>query len=140
MLDQWTKVCIHLCRSPSNTNIYQFLNDLEFLISHENENDSVRFVIGDVNIDLTNLGSTQVNDYLNTLSQYNYVSQINDFTRIQGNSKSCLDHIFIAGVNQSLIKACIIESSITDHFSQIIKILNNPLKNTKVEKNINPTY
>jgi len=68
---------------------------------------------------------------VNTLAKFDYTSAINDFTRITNNSKTCIDHIFINNyiklndsqvIDSDALKAYILKTSITDHFSTIITL------------------
>lgn len=117
-------ICVY--RSPSNRNIENFINDLEILINHNNSNNtSVTCLLGDININLLDEDNDEVNSYLNTLSQYNFISYINTITREQGDSKTCIDHFFCSGLDPSSIHSCVIETRQTDHYSQYIKIKND---------------
>lgn len=79
-----------------------------------------------------------VNDYLNILGEEGYISLINSPTRIQGNTQSCLDHIFLKtkkyACNNTEIIPIIVETHITDHYSTIAQIVIPEKKeNTKKE-------
>lgn len=60
------------------------------------------------------------------MNEYGFTSAINSPTRIQGNSKSCLDHIFIKSKERSIndiVIPMIIETSATDHYSVAIQVV-----------------
>lgn len=116
------KSTIHLLgiyRSPSTHNVEPFVNSLEKLIEQQNR----LVIVGDININLQDKNCKEYQRYIDTLSTYGYISCINDMTRIQGEQKSCIDHIFIhESIYTDQIKALNVETKITDHFTQIINI------------------
>lgn len=76
-------------------------------------------LIGDMNINLLDDTNGQVISYMACLEQSGFVSLIDCATRVQGDSRSCIDHIFF----RKYVTSCmvgVIESSITDHFSTVI--------------------
>nr|CAI5826526.1 unnamed protein product [Callosobruchus analis] len=70
---------------------------------------------GDINVDI--LSDTSIsNDYLNMMSENNYNSMINGYTRIQGESKSCIDHIFLkTQESDENFNPILLNYTITDH-------------------------
>lgn len=93
---------------------------------------------GDTNINLFD-DSAESNLYFNTLAKFGYTSTINDYTRITDNSKTCIDHIFINNylnsndnkiTDSDTLKAYILKTSITDHFSSIITLRKSNCKPT----------
>lgn len=80
--------------------------------------------IGDINLNI-NQENEIVFDYMNILSENNFVSLINKNTRIQGGSASCIDHIFLKSRLNDIQKEClpiVLKSCITDHFSTILSL------------------
>lgn len=79
-------------------------------------------ILGDININILEDTAT-VNNYLNNMYQAGFLQCINDYTRIQNDHKSCIDHIFMkTKINKNEIIPIILESTVTDHFSVIIQI------------------
>lgn len=105
-------------RSPSSDmqkfNIH--LND--YLRSIEKKGIDYYLLVGDINIDILNDNNKNPDDYLNILSEFNYLSYINKPTRVGDNSSSCIDHIFLKCKNSvhEKNKSFIYEYQITDHF------------------------
>lgn len=103
---------------PPSTDVKKFnfhLND--YLKSIERKGIDYYLLVGDINIDILN-NDKNSDDYLNILSEYDYLSYINKPTRIDGNSSSCIDHIFLKCKNSvhEKNKSFIYEYQITDHF------------------------
>lgn len=75
---------------PPATDITNFVDSLSELFRRCIKNETKSLFLGDINIDIlkTNFDSQ---NYLNTLSEFDFVSTINKPTRLN----SCLDHIFL---------------------------------------------
>lgn len=74
-------------------------------------------VIGDININI--LGDKDfIHQYLNILHEEGYVSQINNYTRVTKNTKSCIDHVFLKKITSSKcdLSPIIFKHLITDHY------------------------
>lgn len=109
-------------RTPSIQDTIPFEESLHKLLT-KTKNQMKPIIVGDINIDISDKLSFKCENYLNMLSEHGYISCINDYTRVQNNSKSCIDHIFIPEIFYSKqIQSYIIETNITDHFSQIINL------------------
>jgi len=90
------------------------LNALLKVIDDSKINNAITVLTGDMNINL----KENNNGYLNLLSEYQYVSFINVYTRLPiGFNHACLDHIFINGNDYLMTKinAGVILTDITDH-------------------------
>lgn len=112
------KIIITSVYRPPSTNVFEFIKAFKVYLTTLEQSD-YNFVIGDLNIDIL-ADKDYVNEYLDTLYESGFTSLINKITRIQGNSKSCLDHIFLKTPNthhQLSTKASIFCSAITDHYS-----------------------
>lgn len=59
--------------------------------------------------------SKNSNDYLNVLAKHEYISCINNFTRVTESSNTCIDHIFIRNIETNNINLNILRCDITDH-------------------------
>lgn len=97
-----------------------FIEDLENYLQTLHRSD-IQILVGDININIRETNQI-VGDYLNVLSQLGFKSYINESTRIEGQTKTCIDHIFMKNnfVHDNEVKAMIIESKITDHYPIII--------------------
>lgn len=103
-------------RTPSIRDPEPFINSLGNLIKHHSPT-----VVGDININIKDDSSPYTDSYLNMFSEHGYISCINDHTRTTESTESCIDHIFIPNkLYDNRIIALNIQTSITDHFSQII--------------------
>lgn len=74
-------------------------------------------------IDIRNNTNDTVNKYLNLMTAFEYKLYINTETRISGNSKTCLGHIFINHTKEVYKYPRALKSDITDHFSTILQII-----------------
>lgn len=118
----------------------QFITSLgEYLLNENFIGDHI--LCGDININLFD-DSIESNSYVNTLAKFGYTSAINDFTRITDNSKTCIDHIFInnyfklndsQNTDSDALKAYILKTSITDHFSTIITLEKSNCKSNTID-------
>lgn len=119
-----------LYRSPSSRED-EFVVHLEHYLKQVNNISSdYHVIIGDMNID-TNKENELVSCYLNTMSEHGYFSMVNENTREQGESRSCIDHIFLRMKNLHRHDECfsgVFDTSITDHKSTMLGI---PCKNTE---------
>lgn len=114
-----------LYRSP-DSNAKEFVESLYTLLER-NDNSGYEFQIftGDINIDLLNSEQNVTCQYLNILGEFGYVSTINDPTRVQGSSKSCIDHIFLKIRSDYLNNTVpiVLKTFITDHFTSLLQIV-----------------
>lgn len=75
-----------------------------------------------------------VSKYLNILASSNFISCINNFTRITNVSKSCIEHTFINDISN--LSSYIIKTDITDHYSLAIGIdSDNFIEKCIIDKN-----
>ncbi|CAH2013763.1 unnamed protein product [Acanthoscelides obtectus] len=106
---------------PNSTNVQDFVNNLDSYL-RSTANCDISLLVGDINIDLfreheySNLG------YVNMLQQNGYISQINTPTRVDSNSSTIIDHIFLKAnrfkVSETAIecKPILLENCMTDHY------------------------
>lgn len=109
-------------RSPS-TDELQFLDDFKDFLTN-NSAQMLEIIIGDININIINKDHI-ANNYLNLLASLGFVSHINNPTRLGNTSATCLDHIFIKGIennNINNISSAIYHTTITDHSTTLVKI------------------
>nr|CAI5828906.1 unnamed protein product [Callosobruchus analis] len=126
--------CIY--RTPSG-NEDMFVNDLGLYLNQTKQDAYSQILVGDMNIKI-NTNSNVVHDYLNLLSEHNYVSMINQLTRIHGVTGSCIDHIFLKCDKYNMHHDClsmVFENHITDHRATILG-LPILLKNRKSDNSL----
>lgn len=101
---------------PPSTDVNLFLDGLsEYMTVNDNSNDNFIF-IGDINIDISS-DSSIAEKYKNILESEGCLSVINKPTRIQGNSKTTIDHIFIkSNKTAQSLKGFVLNSKFTDHY------------------------
>lgn len=112
---------------PPSSCPYAFNTSLDSYLRLNNIKSDLCFFVGDLNIDILS-NAEYTNEYLNILSEHGFKSLINEHTRIQNESKSCLDHIFIKSKYNvdDRVLPMIVQSDITDHYITISQlILNN---------------
>lgn len=75
-------------------------------------------------------------DYLNIMASNNFISCINNYTRVTNTTKTCIDHIFSKNIDLQCINSFILKCNITDHYGTIIQFSHklNPI-NTHSKKN-----
>lgn len=134
-LENHTFNILTVYRSPSLQTQY-YLNELANYI----ETNEPNIILGDINIDLTNITNRNLTDnYLNLLTKNYFVSCINEPTRITPNNKSCLDHIFIKPTRFKPT-ALVYKISLTDHFATILSLdtgkYSNPSSDTRTNSYI----
>jgi hypothetical protein len=105
-------------RSPS-TDPEIFINDLNTYIK-ENCTHPDEIITGDINIDISKYSELS-ETYLNCLIENGFISTINKHTRVQNNSASCIDHIFLkAKFKTDEIIPIVVKMNITDHYPVIL--------------------
>ncbi|XP_050504323.1 uncharacterized protein LOC126883122 [Diabrotica virgifera virgifera] len=112
-----------LYRSP-NTCPITFNNNLMNYLNNINKSD-IHIFVGDININLLEYNEEFVEDYKSIMSEYGFISYINEYTRPA--SKTYLDHLFVkCSLNfENNIKSYIFRyHDITDH-SPIALSINN---------------
>lgn len=86
--------------------------------------------VGDININIFD-NNDFVHNYLNIMGENGLTSAINTFTRVEGESRSCIDHLFIKDIKQCFrCVPVVLESNITDHFSIIMQLIEHGKKQT----------
>lgn len=144
---------------PHSVNTFGFIRELDRFLRCNAKNDC-EFFVGDLNINI--LGhSDECLEYLNTLYEYGFVSLINKVTRVENNSRTCIDHIFLKDktLTRENLTPIVLHSSITDHFPimisyqkpyitlsekaktiEIVKTDIKKLKKLATEQNFNTVY
>lgn len=110
---------------PPSTSPINFVQELySYLHTESQEPCDFHIIVGDTNLNILH-DKKITSDYLNVMSEFNFVSTINTYTRIQGIFKSCIDHIFIQSKKQDIENICssfVLNSNITDHCSIILNL------------------
>ncbi len=78
-------------------------------------------LIGDINANLISTDK-KTERYLDVLYEAGFICGIDKPTRVDGNSRTCIDHIFVNHENIENIRTAIIETEITDHYSIFLSI------------------
>ena len=103
--------------------ISDFLEALEnYLIVNKKSNRQI--IIGDININIKAC-KQEVIDYCTLLAENEFISTINSVTRPNKNGGTCIDHIFVKGIDN--YKSYSIQHMISDHFMTGI-IINQDIK------------
>ncbi|KAJ8947641.1 hypothetical protein NQ317_008848 [Molorchus minor] len=105
------------CPQQFNDKLYNYLKTIS------TEATEVKVIMGDINIDI--MDSNEISqEYLNIMAEWGYTSAINNYTRVQGNSKSCIDHLFFNIQNMPNISMIpmILKTCISDHFSVVLQV------------------
>lgn len=103
---------------------YNFNENLKLYLGDIRKNLDYSIFLGDLNINILDQ-KDYTQDYLNILYEQGYISQINKYTRVCGDSKSCIDHIFVnqkkCDADQNLTPV-IIQNLITDHYPVVLLV------------------
>lgn len=105
-----------LYRLPS-TDSQEFIVGLSSYLEHSRKNYDVHLFLGDININILKDDAT-THEYLSTLSGEGFISAVNKPTRIQGSTKTCIDHLFVNCRSEyfKCVPVVIYDAPITDHF------------------------
>lgn len=109
-------------RLPSS-DVNEFINNLHIYLSEYINSSNIEILLGDININLLK-ENEWTNNYINLLGSYGFISYINKNTRVDGNTCSNIDHIFINKQNNNKLKLLpfILDISITDHYATSLNI------------------
>ena len=88
-----------------NSNLDHFNTALSNTISHINDN-TLAFILGDININLLNENSDKVDTYTGNLFENNFIPCITMPTRITDHSATLIDHIFVKPPKKLLQNKC----------------------------------
>lgn len=116
-----TQIGILATYNPPSIIVRDFLDDLHCALNSFKKL-NLEIFSGDTNIDILKQ-NVITNDYLNTLSAHGYTQKIDKATRINQDSKTCIDHIFTAcGDTDFNDRSFILAEGISDHSSIILNI------------------
>ena len=129
--------CIY--RSPASC-VDEFNNHLKNYLEIHTKNNHQHILVGDININiLSDIEHSQT--YLNILGEQDFHSCVNVYTRVQGESKSCIDHVFVKNLNKQPPLSVVLESHVTDHYTLIFQfeLVNKVIsaKNEYIVRHIN---
>lgn len=109
-----------LYRSPQVDTQLFIQNLRQYLERHAH--DSNHIIVGDININILQ-PDRYGEEYMTMLYEFGFISTINEHTRVQGQSKSCIDHIFIkTNIHIGRICPAVLSDDMTDHYPVILKI------------------
>ena len=122
-----THFIIGTYRSPSG-NIPTFYDNLDSLLSTINKvsNSDVQ-ILGDLNCNLYNPASNNVNGYLDCIFSNNTFPLISRATHFRGINPTCIDHILTNNLTDVLLSG-IITTNITHHMPVFITLNRSPAK------------
>lgn len=123
-------------RSPS-VNVNTFNQNLQNYFASKQKEYDFQLFVGDINIDILK-NNEQSSEYLNIMANFGFESMINSPTRVQNQSQSCIDHIFLKRNCKLELDFClplIIKSCLTDHFSTCLQIIFPDTFKENVDKN-----
>ena len=108
-------------RIPQNEHNIQFLENLSNVLSKLSEYDIPIILGGDFNVNLLNSNefSTQ---FSQIMASYGFMPYINRASRIQGNSFSLLDNIFMNNHFEKVQNSGVLVDCLSDHFTPFIQI------------------
>ncbi|KAJ8980651.1 hypothetical protein NQ317_017577 [Molorchus minor] len=113
---------------PPSTCEREFTRQLiEHLHEISKEKVDYNVIIGDININLK-LNNDVTEEYLNAMSEFGFQSLINSITREDGETKSCIDHIFLRAkedIIKNNVNSFVLKNKITDHCPILLKIKTN---------------
>lgn len=118
------KISILALYRPPSIDLRTFLFYLQKHFEESDFSGCYRILVGDLNINILRQDEL-VSEYLNMMASYGYRPTINKPTRVQGESKTCIDHIFLktSESNFDYILPIIIESQITDHYPCLLQVV-----------------
>lgn len=88
-----------------------------------NNRNKLQIISGDFNINILNtLPNSIEQKYLDALGEAGFLTCIDQITRSVSNS--CLDHFFYKIQNYLSLNSAVIQTSITDHYTTYLKVIN----------------
>lgn len=138
-INQGSKCCsMTAVYRPHSISVLDFIADLSRYLGSTAKSQT-EVIIGDMNIDILKQDDDEVQEYLNVMYQNGFKSLINKATRVEKNSKSCIDHIFLKSnhpVSGGFVPL-ILQSKITDHCPVLLGF---PLEKTTCKQSIINKY
>lgn len=122
--------CIY--RSPINTNLDQFFENLEQMLDYLNKKFKQIVIAGDFNIDVL-MKNDVYNRFVNILSIYGMFYMVNFPTRVTDHSRTAIDN-FITNIDPSKVSVNGVITQISDHDGQLMKLTNVDHINTNLTR------
>ncbi|XP_065665545.1 uncharacterized protein LOC136086971 [Hydra vulgaris] len=130
------KIIVNATYRPPSSSLKKFKTHLKPFLTNVNKTRSHAYLVGDFNIDLINHASNNnVNNFINTLLQYNLIPSINKPTRVTNNSSTLLDNIITNNHLNNSLYTGIIKTDLSDHFPTFL-VTNNILFNSILSQSI----
>lgn len=113
-------------RSPS-VQLESFLENLNIFLENiflarTNDQNNIEIFGGDININILDRGNTNVENYIDSLNEKGFHSVINQATRIDKNSSTCIDHLFVRIKSDFRTRGVILDSGFSDHCPILLNI------------------
>lgn len=116
--NKFTIVVIY--RTP-DSEVDSFLRKMYELLERLLEKHECFFIAGDFNIDLKNLDNKNSQNFKSLLDSYSTKVTINDYTRVNSRSQSCIDNI-LTNVTNNEYTGEVLNSFISDHLMQKLTV------------------
>ena len=113
-------VIITVYRS-GNGDVHEFLNLLEILLNDLTNKYEKIAIVGDFNINFS-VPCSSLEDLICTLSLFNIEPRINSFTRVSGNTRTCIDNI-LTNFEYDNFNTCIFDPCMSDHYCITFELL-----------------
>lgn len=123
--EAWAMNILAIYRTPSVRDPTVFVDSLVEVAGRI----ELSSILGDINICIKKENHSHGDYYLDALLGLGFLPAIEDYTRVHEDSKSCLDHFFIAESvyrkPNTEITSFVIQVNITDHYIQLVNIQQN---------------
>ncbi|KAG5868953.1 hypothetical protein JTB14_024646 [Gonioctena quinquepunctata] len=109
---------------PPSTNENEFVLELQNYLGQQRYKEHYFAIIGDINMNLFS-DNNPTNDYLDILSESNFISTVNIGTRTQDESSTYIDHVFVRAQDGDLDNKCssfVLDSHIPHHKATIVSL------------------
>lgn len=113
--------CLAIYRSPSGK-IDTFLSDLSNILASKRQDNMIKIITEDININILDKNSKKVQQYLKLMCEHGYMSLVNKPTRVSKKTKICIDHIFVGPCVDDSHSTFILQGKTSDHFSTLLNI------------------
>lgn len=134
---------------PNPTSENDFIDEIDsYLEETEDTGNHIQIIVGDINIDILDKSAYVVNKYLSILGKHGFQPYIQIPTRVNKESSSCLDHIFVRkkqSIKNNKFSSYVLNCNITDHYPVTLNLIdtingeadvtNNSLEITKIDLN-----
>lgn len=122
-------VIVTIYRTP-DSQVDTFLSKMNELLDLLFRRNDIFVIAGDFNIDLKNSNNNNSQAFRSLLESYNVAITINDFTRINSTSQSCIDNI-LTNIIKSDYTGEVLNSHLSDHLAQKLTVNSQSKHKTK---------